>query len=124
MSRPRVVLSAPLPPEARSLLDGCDLVPLAPDERARLADHLADAHAVVSLLSDALDRATLDRAPRLRAIGNVAVGTNNVDLVEATRRGIVVVNTPDVLTDATADLAFGLLIAAARRFSEGEALVR
>jgi glyoxylate reductase len=122
MPRPRVVVSAPLPDAARALLAGCDLVPVA--DPARFPDLVADADGVVALLSDRFDRELLERAPRLRVIGNFAVGVNNIDVAEATRRGVVVVNTPDVLTDATADLAFGLLIAGARRFAEGEALVR
>ena len=79
---------------------------------------------MVTLLSDTVDRALLDAAPALRVVANFAVGVNNIDLAAATARGIAVTNTPDVLTDATADLTFGLLIGAARRFPEGEALLR
>ena len=71
-----------------------------------------------------MDEALLDAAPELRAISNYAVGTDNVDLEAATARGIPVGNTPDVLTDATADLAFALLLALARRLPEGERDVR
>jgi glyoxylate reductase len=73
---------------------------------------------LVSLLTDRIDAALMDLAPRLKVISNFAVGFNNVDIPAATARGIVVGNTPGVLTDATADMAFCLLIAAARRLIE------
>jgi len=73
----------------------------------------------VSLLTDKIDAALLDVAPRLRVVSNFAVGFNNIDVPAATARGIAVGNTPGVLTDATADMAFCLLIAAARRVVEG-----
>ena len=74
---------------------------------------------LVSLLTDRIDAALLDAAPRLRVISNFAVGFNNIDVPAATARGIAVGNTPGVLTDATADMAFCLLIGAARRLVEG-----
>jgi len=79
---------------------------------------------IVTLLTDRIDGALLDRAPHLRVVANVAVGVDNVDLVACSTRGVLVTNTPDVLTEATADLAFGLLLAAARRIAEGDRLVR
>ena len=96
-------------------------LPPTPDE---LRENVADAEGLLSLLTDTVDEALLDAAPQLRAISNYAVGTDNVDLDAATRRGIPVGNTPDVLTDATADLAFALLLALARRLPEGERDVR
>ena len=80
--------------------------------------------AVVALLTDRIDAAFLEGSPRLRVVANVAVGVDNVDLVASRGRGVIVTNTPDVLTEATADLAFGLLLAAARRIAEGDRLVR
>lgn len=80
--------------------------------------------AVVALLTDRIDAAFLEGSPRLRVVANVAVGVDNVDLVACRARGVIVTNTPDVLTEATADLAFGLLLAAARRIAEGDRLVR
>lgn len=80
--------------------------------------------AVVALLTDRIDAAFLEGSPRLRVVANVAVGVDNVDLVACRGRGVIVTNTPDVLTEATADLAFGLLLAAARRIAEGDRLVR
>jgi glyoxylate reductase len=96
-------------------------LPPSPDE---LREHVAGAEGLLSLLTDTVDDALLDAAPDLRAISNYAVGTDNVDLEAATARGIPVGNTPDVLTDATADLAFALLLALARRLPEGERDVR
>jgi len=74
---------------------------------------------LVSLLTDRVDAALLEQAPRLKVVSNFAVGFNNIDVAAATARGIAVGNTPGVLTDATADMAFCLLIAAARRGVEG-----
>lgn len=76
---------------------------------------------LVSLLTDRIDASLLDAAPRLKVVSNYAVGFNNVDIPAATARGVAVGNTPGVLTDATADMAFCLLIAAARRLAEGHA---
>jgi glyoxylate reductase len=89
-----------------------DPLPPPPDalrERAAAADGL------LSLLTDRIDAALLDAAPHLRVVANLAVGSDNVDLAAARERGIAVGVTPDVLTEATADLAFALILAAARR---------
>src|SRR5262249_50048866 len=80
---------------------------------------VASCDGLVSLLTDKIDAALLDAAPRLKVISNYAVGFNNVDIPAATQRGVCVGNTPGVLTDATADMAFCLLIGAARRIVEG-----
>jgi glyoxylate reductase len=80
---------------------------------------VANCDGLVSLLTDRIDGPLLDAAPRLRVVSNYAVGFNNVDVPAATSRGVCVGNTPGVLTDATADMAFVLLIAAARRVVEG-----
>jgi glyoxylate reductase len=85
---------------------------------ARAADGL------LTMLTERVDAALLDAAPRLRAIANLAVGTDNIDLAAAAARGIPVGATPGVLTDATADLAFALLLAVARRLPDGEREVR
>jgi glyoxylate reductase len=76
------------------------------------------------VLTDRIDAAQLDAAPGLRVVANIAVGFDNIDLAAARARGIVVTNTPDVLTEATADLTWGLILAAMRRIGEGERLVR
>jgi glyoxylate reductase len=96
----------------------------SPPTRAELEDGIRDADALLCLLTDRVDAALLAAAPRLRAIANFAVGFDNVDLEAAAGRGIAVGVTPDVLTDATADLAFALILAAARRLPEAAADVR
>ncbi len=95
--------------------------PLPTDQRD---EALATADAAVTLLSDRVDDAFLDAAPNLRVVSNVAVGYNNIDVAACARRGVTVTNTPGVLTDATADLAFGLLLAVTRRLGEGDRLIR
>ncbi len=80
--------------------------------------------ALLCLLTDQIDECVLDSGDRLRLVANMAVGTDNIDLAACARRGIAVSNTPGVLTDATADLAFALLLAAARRVVWGDRLVR
>jgi glyoxylate reductase len=85
---------------------------------------LSDADALVSLLLDRIDDRVLARAPRLRVVANCAVGYDNIDLAAATARSIAVTNTPDVLTEATAELTWALALAVARRLPEGERLVR
>ena len=84
----------------------------------------AETDAIVCLLGVKVDAALLDRVPRLRVVSNVAVGYDNIDVAACTARGVVVTNTPDVLTEATADLAWALLLAAARRVPEGDRYVR
>ncbi len=79
---------------------------------------------ILPLVRDVIDAALMDRLPGLRAIANYGVGYDNIDVQAATARGILVTNTPDVLTEATADLTFALLLAAARRIGEGEAMLR
>src|SRR6476646_4057454 len=95
-----------------------------PPSPAELCAGVASAEGLLSLITDRVDTAVLDTAPRLRAIANMAVGTDNIDVEAAAARGIPVGNTPDVLTDATADIAFALLLALARRIVPGAAAVR
>jgi len=85
---------------------------------------LADADVAVTLLTDGVDVAFLAAAPKLKMVANVAVGYNNIDVAACTVRGVTVTNTPGVLTDATADLAMGLLLMVTRRLGEGERLIR
>jgi glyoxylate reductase len=80
--------------------------------------------AIVTLLDLRVDAPLLERLPRLRLVANVAVGYDNVDVGACTARGVMLTNTPDVLTEATADLAWALLLAAARRVGEAERFVR
>jgi glyoxylate reductase len=97
-----------------------DRLPPAYEE---LTQQVQQIDGLLSTLSDRIDASLIDGATNLKAIANYAVGYDNVDVDAATRRGIPVGNTPDVLTDATADLAFALLLAAARRLPEATATV-
>lgn len=90
-----------------------------PPPYAVIRQKIAGCDGLVSLLTDKIDFALLDAAPRLKVVSNFAVGFNNIDIPACTERGIAVGNTPGVLTDATADMAFCLLIGAARRIVEG-----
>ncbi|HEV2062689.1 MAG TPA: D-glycerate dehydrogenase [Solirubrobacteraceae bacterium] len=101
--------------EAHDLTEWPGQLPPPPDV---LRELLADAEGALCLLTDRIDATVLDAAPRLRVISNYAVGADNVDLDEARRRGIAVGVTPGVLTEATADLAMALILAAARRLPE------
>jgi glyoxylate reductase len=96
-------------------------LPPAPEQLRAAA---AEAEGLLCLLTDRVDSDLLAAAPRLRAVANYAVGTDNIDLAACAARGVAVGNTPDVLTEATADLAFALLLAAARHVVEGAAEVR
>jgi glyoxylate reductase len=125
----RVVVTRRIPEPALDLLglthdtwvsevDG----PLPPEE---LYPAIAGADAVVTLLHDRVDNAFLDAAgPQLQIVANVAVGYDNIDVPACASRGVAVSNTPGVLTDATADIAFALILMATRRLGEGERLVR
>ena len=86
-----------------------------PPSRDELLALVREADGLLCLLTERIDAEVLDAAPRLRVVSNYAVGVNNVDVVEATRRGILVTNTPDVLTEATADFTWALILAACRR---------
>lgn len=93
--------------------------------REELLRRVAGADAVVSLLTERIDAELLDAAgPQLQVVANVAVGYDNIDVPACTERGVVATNTPGVLTDATADIAFGLILMATRRLGEGERLIR
>jgi glyoxylate reductase len=94
-----------------------------PPPREQLMAKVADAEGLLSLLTDRVDDALLDAAPTLRAVANYAIGFDNIDVEAALARGIQVGNTPDVLTDATADLAWALMLASARRLVEARQAV-
>lgn len=95
----------------------------APTE-LELAAEAAEADALITLVSDPVTETVIRSAPKLKVIGQYAVGVDNIDRAAAAARGIVVTNTPNVLTDATADLTMALLLALARRLVEGDRLVR
>lgn len=93
--------------------------------REELLRRVAGADAIVSLLTERVDAELLEAAgPQLKVVANVAVGYDNIDVPACTQRGIVATNTPGVLTEATADIAFGLILMATRRLGEGERLIR
>ena len=96
-----------------------------PLEREALLRGAAGADALLCLLTETIDGTVMDAAgPQLRAISNMAVGVDNIDVAAATARGILVTNTPGVLTDATADLAWALILSTVRRVVEGDTMVR
>ncbi len=126
---PRVFVSRRIPDEGlRAILEATDATVWSdevPPSRAALLEAVEGCDGVLTLLTDRVDAELLDRAgPRLRVVSNYAVGFDNVDVGEAMRRGVAVGNTPGVLTETTADLAFALLMAAARRLPEAERYVR
>jgi glyoxylate reductase len=96
----------------------------APLSFARMLREVRDADGIISLLSDKIDSKLILEMKKCRVIANYAVGYNNIDIQSARQKGIVVTNTPDVLTDATADLAMTLALACARNVHQGENLVR
>jgi len=95
-----------------------------PPPRDTIIDNLASAEGLLCLLTDKIDAQLMDKGPKLKVISNCAVGFDNIDIDAATKRGIVVGNTPGVLTETTADFAFALMMAAARRVAEGDRNVR
>lgn len=95
-----------------------------PPPRAVVLEKIAMLDGILPMLTDKMDAEAMDRAPRLKVIANYAVGFDNVDVPAATQRGIVVTNTPGVLTETTADLAFALLMAAARHIVAGDKFTR
>jgi len=127
--RPRVFVSRRIPDEGlRDVLEACEAT-VWPEELPPSRDALLSAvegcDGILALLTDRVDAELLDRAgPQLKVVSNFAVGFDNIDIPECTRRGLPVGNTPGVLTETTADLAFALLMAAARRVAEGDRYVR
>ncbi len=128
-SRPLVFVARPIPSAGLALIEAeCETRiwpgPLPPQATV-MREQAQGCSGILSLLTDRVDGALLDAAgSQLRVISNFAVGVDNVDVAEATRRGIPVGNTPGVLTETTADLAWALLMAAARRVVEGDRYVR
>ncbi|HEX6022587.1 MAG TPA: D-glycerate dehydrogenase [Solirubrobacter sp.] len=125
---PRVFVSRDLPFPALDRLRAEHQVDVWPERTPPPPDallaHAQQADALLTTVTERVDGDLFDAAPSVRAVANLAVGTDNIDLDAAKARGIPVGNTPDVLTDATADIAFALLLAVARRIVEGEREVR
>lgn len=128
MKRPRILVAREVFAEVIARLAEAGEIELhtgdLPMSREQLAARMADVDAVFSTPTERIDEAIMSGAPRLRVIANMAVGFNNIDLDAATRRGIVVTNTPDVLTETTADFGWALLLATARRVTESERWLR
>ena len=128
MSKPSIFVTRALPGDPTPRLREVANVIVWPHDEPPPHDELirraADADALLTMLTDPIDAAVLDAGRRLRLVAQMAVGYDNVDVAAATECGILVTNTPGVLTETTADLAFALLLAAARRVVEGDRLTR
>jgi glyoxylate reductase len=128
MPKAKVFITHPLYPDARNLLQGCcDCEFWSKPERPpreELLGRLKDKEGLVCLLTERVGDDLLRAAPKLRIVANVAVGYDNVDLPVCTKRGVVVTNTPGVLDETTADFAWALLLAVARRVVEADQYVR
>ena len=129
-ARPSILLTGKIPSSVLAKLesigevdqfrkDGVDVMP-----HDELVARVAGKQALVSMITDTVDRAVIDAGAELTIIANAAVGYNNIDVAAARTRGVVVTNTPGVLTDATADLTWALILGITRRIGEGERLVR
>jgi len=125
---PRVLVTGRIPSAVVRRLEEQCVVDLyageTPIPKGELLTRVAGAQGLVSLITERIDAEVVAAGTALQVIANVAVGYNNVDVAAARARGIVVTNTPDVLTDATADFTWALLLAVTRRLGEGERLVR
>lgn len=126
--KPSVFVTGKIPRSAlRRLEDACEVDAYAGDAvitHDELLAHVQGQQGLVSLITASIDRAVMDAGTDLKVIANVAVGYNNVDLAAARERGIIVTNTPDVLTSATADFTWALILAITRRVAEGDRLIR
>ncbi|MEO1972973.1 MAG: NAD(P)-dependent oxidoreductase, partial [Pirellulaceae bacterium] len=129
MSQPRVFVTRRIPVAGLDRIETeCNAEvwqePLPPP-RNLLLEKVVGCDGILTLLTDKIDAELMDAAgPQLKVVSNFAVGYNNIDIDEATKRGIQVGNTPDVLTDATADMAMSLMLSAARRIIESQDYVR
>ncbi|HYW01987.1 MAG TPA: D-glycerate dehydrogenase [Candidatus Acidoferrum sp.] len=126
--KPKVYVTRLLPKEAMDRIhSNCEATVWdgeLPPPRDVLLKNVADVEGLLSLLTDKIDAELMDKAPKLKVVSNYAVGFDNINIPEATKRGIIVGNTPGVLTDTTADFAFTLIMSAARRVAEGDRYVR
>jgi glyoxylate reductase len=125
---PSVLITRRLPSSALSLFDDRFDVDMHTGETGlppeQLHERLRGKGGVIVVLGDRIDKAAIDAAPSLRIVANVAVGYDNLDVAYALSKGVACTNTPDVLTDATADLTWALILSVTRRIGEGERLLR
>src|SRR2546427_4460490 len=128
MAKPKVFATHPLFGAASQILqEGCDVEYWAKPERPpreEVLRRVKDKEGLICLLTEKINDELLRAAPKLRVAANVAVGFDNIDVAACTKRGVVATNTPGVLDETTADFAWTLLMAVARRLPEGEALAR
>lgn len=126
--KPSILISRLLPEEAVARARSRAVVDLHEADKplgyTELIARLKGCQGLVCLITDAIDAPLLAACPDLKVVANVAVGFNNIDVAEATKRGVVITNTPDVLTETTADFAWTLLMATARRVVEADRYVR
>lgn len=128
MSKPKVFVARKMAPEALETIAGATEMELwdgeLPPPRDVYLEKVRDIDGLLSILTDKIDAEIMDASPGLKVVSNMAVGFDNIDVPAATSRGILVGNTPGVLTETTADFAFTLLMAAARRVVEGDKYTR
>ena len=126
--RPRVFVTRQFFPEALEVLTGAADTEVWPDDEPptpeQLLEKAGEADGILTNIMDRIDADVFQAAHRLKVVSQLGVGVDNIDVAEATRRGVLVGNTPGVLAKATADIAFGLLMSAARRISEGDRWLR
>lgn len=127
-SLPSVLITRNIPDIGLTVLKNCCKIDhydrSTPIPRTELKKRIQKAQALYCLVTDSIDREIMDSAPELKIISNMAVGVDNIDVQYATQKGILVTNTPGVLTDATADLTWALLLAVARQVLPGDRMVR
>jgi glyoxylate reductase len=128
LTRPRVLLTRKIPSSILALLtDRCDVDLHDGDgglPRDDLKRRVADKDALIAVLTDKIDGEIMDAGPALKVIANIAVGYDNIDVPAARQRGIIVTNTPDVLTEAVAELTWAMILGLVRRVAEGDRLIR
>lgn len=129
MAKPKVYVSRLIPEPALEIVRAATEMRVwdredVPPPREVLLREVAASEGLLSLLTDKVDDELIRAAPRLRVVANMAVGFDNIDVPAATRRGVVVTNTPEVLTETVADFAFTLMLAASRRLVEADTLTR
>lgn len=126
--KPKIFLTRELPPESMSMLREQSVLTMNHEDRylekREIIDGIQGVDGLLCLLTDTIDDEILGANPDLRVVANFAVGFNNIDVDAATRRKIPITNTPGVLTETTADMAWALLMDAARRVAEGDRFVR